>query len=392
MPYAVATFQKTVAIAVLSMTSVHFAGSCTLQDSNIRMNSGLIRNFVCGARVCSIAVSSTTPAAEGRSCLPIDGNPHRLLAPTPLHPEFYHEHDPQKHIHLHLLGVVNWASAARSVPQGVSSGELPPVHEAWQAEPASVQSAEASILLPSCPEEAVALPGSQLNAVCQPGTPQQSSESAQSRLQSPPPASEEGTAEDAQQAAAETDGWPHATTNAGGCAQRDTQHFQDTGRTGLQSHPGVPAGTGPEAEQHRWMALERPHKSLPADAFTAALKGPAMANASSNQLRRAWQEIEDSSVPEAPCMESNSGSGISLSAQGQLLKSLITQAGSLLRGAGEWGFDTLELAEVRSDPPDGQTCDSVCKTGSLLPPWFKTASSSTESMQSVAGGLNKHGV
>ncbi len=45
--------------AALSMTPFYYAGSSALQDSNMRMNSGLIRNFVRGARVCSTPASSS---------------------------------------------------------------------------------------------------------------------------------------------------------------------------------------------------------------------------------------------------------------------------------------------------------------------------------------------
>ena len=258
----------------------------------MRINSCLIRRFVRGTRVRSTAVSST-PAADWAFVSTIGRQfPHYLVHDYHSLSSVGSKVFSQGNLHLCL------ASAAWSVPQDVSSGDSAPVQEAWQASiQPSLQPAEASPFLPSCPEEAVSLPCSQLHTDCQPGTPQQSSESAQSSVESPCFGSEQpeaGNMTDGQQATAGTDGRSDATTSAGASAEQDSQHLWGTGRTEPQSKPGFSAGTDMEAHQHRWMALERPPKSLP-----AAPIEPVKENTSSKPLIRAWQEVEDSSLPEA---------------------------------------------------------------------------------------------
>ena len=231
--------------------------------------------------------------------------------------------------------------------QGVKVEELTPEHQPGQGslEP-SMDSVQASGLLPSCPEEAVNLSSSHLHAVCQPLTPQQSSESILASPSSMSKQPETTTLRVVQQKPAESDGSGRVTIPAGS-AEQDLQHQQDTGGLGSQTQPVLPGAPGQEAERQGWMLLDRPHKSLPAHAFTAALKETVMAAPYGRQLSEVWRHIEDLSLPEeAPSKEVDCGGEGPLCEQEQLLRSLITRAGSLLRSVGEWGFDTIELAEV----------------------------------------------
>ena len=217
---------------------------------------------------------------------------------------------------------------------------------------------QASPALPSCPEEAVNLPSSHLHAVCQPLTPQQSSESGQSILASPSVSlkqPETSTWREVQQTPAKSERSGHVTIDAD-TAEQDTRHHQDTVGIEPESQPGSAAASGQKAEQEGWMPLERPHKSLPAHVFTAAFKETVMAAPYGQQLSEAWQETEDLSQPEAVSKENDCGGEGPLCTQEQLLRSLITRAGSLLKCAGKWGFDTLELAEVSPDFASAQAC------------------------------------
>ena len=206
-------------------------------------------------------------------------------------------------------------------------------------------------MLPSCPEEAVNLPNSQVCAVSQPGTPQQSSESAQSIMENPfvmseqPETSELG---DSMEAAGYTRRL-QVTIPAEGFAEENDQQLHDTGDPECQSQPVLAAATGLEAKQRTGVVLDRPHKSLPAHAFKATLRKTFKTAPNSRQLSNAWQQVEDSSAPEsapeASRREDKCESEDLLCTQEQLLRSF-TKADSVLRGAGKWGFDTLELAEV----------------------------------------------
>ncbi len=231
------------------------------------------------------------------------------------------------------------ALSAHSLPQGVSFGELTPVQEAGQG------SKEPSGELPSCPEEAADLPSSQAHAVSQPGTPQQSSESAQSIMDNPFMMAEQparDTLKARQPATAGNTGRLRVTIPAETFAQQDGQHLQDAGGGVSQSQPGLLVSPAMSAKQQMGLALDRPHKSLPAHAFAAARNEAVRAA----RLSRSWQDTEESALPEASPEEGERDSMGPLCAQEYLLRSLITRAGGLLRGAGEWGFDTLELAEV----------------------------------------------
>ena len=95
------------------------------------------------------------------------------------------------------------------------------------------------------------------------------------------------------------------------------------------------------------MASERPCKSLPTESTTAALSWTLV---DGRQLSKPQRQVEDSSAPGAQHRESGHGSDYPPCAQGQLLRSLLTRAEGLLASAGRWGFDTLELAEVRIKP------------------------------------------
>ena len=262
-----------------------------------------------------------------------------------------------------------------------------PVQEAGQAsKEASAELAEPLTFLPSYPEGAVDLPRGQAHAVSQPGTPQQSSETSQISMEDPLIESAQPKTDHSrtrQQAAAGSLGKLHVTIPTEGLVEQYTQYPQDTGSPEYQSQPAFSAATEQKAQQRKGVALVRPHKSLPAHAFKAALSKTQRAAPDSRQLTKAWQEVEGSSEPESVLealrKENNCDSKGPLCTEELLLRSLITKAGSLLKEAGKWGFDTLELAEV-SLPPAKAVC---LHKQAVLPVWYSLASNSTNPVQNT---------
>ncbi len=102
-----------------------------------------------------------------------------------------------------------------------------------------------------------------------------------------------------QQAAAGSLGKLHVTIPTEGLVEQYTQYPQDTGSPEYQSQPAFSAATEQKAQQRKGVALVRPHKSLPAHAFKAALSKTQRAAPDSRQLTKAWQEVEGSSEPES---------------------------------------------------------------------------------------------
>jgi len=232
--------------------------------------------------------------------------------------------------------------------QAAKFGELPPVQESGLA--SSVGSTELTeTSLPTSLDWAPELSGgsyrNSFDTSHQPVTPQKSSESAQPAITSTFADSEQPQdyLEERQPRASQADGRRHVSIPAEACG-RDSRQLQDTEER--DSHPGVSAA--------RYQALSRQKtytKSMPLHSSAASLRKLIQAGPVGTQPRKAWQNTQDHSeaatiagVVEGEDSFSDRGAWTE---QEQLLKPLISKARDLLAEAGNWGFDTFELAEVR---------------------------------------------